>query len=181
MLIDEIDIYDVNKFGLCNMNVFKKDYVNIIDSWKNNLDYYSEKIKDNEFIDKRYLFDYFNGISELLLKFISDVDISSIDLVLSHKKDYNNTLDYYNPFNLCVDVRFKDLIWYLKNNNRLDEILNYVNVSKYNERKLLFFMILFPFEILDSFEVKDVLKYENDFDKYQELFSYYLLQIKKSN
>lgn len=189
VLISEIDIGDIRRFSICNMNEFKNAYNNVIESWYGKLDYYNEKVKENIFSSIRYVCDYYFGITEILLKFISDIEFDSMDLYLTHKKDYNNTLDYYNPFNLTVDVIPIDLIRYFDKEGRIKEMSYYTD----RERRYLFFKLVFPytfFELLDEcindmdvIKLNDVeiSKFEERFDKYQELFNYYLLPIKKSN
>lgn len=190
VLISEVDIGDIKRFSNCTMNDFKSDYINLIETWYSKLDYYNEKIKENIFISIRYICDYYICVAEMLLKFIGDIEFSSMDLFLSHKKDYNNTLDYYNPFNLTVDVIPFDLVRYFDKENMINGISGYYMD---NERRYLFFKLVFPYDFFDLLEecinsmdvIKigniDISSYEERFDKYQELFNYYLLPIKKSN
>lgn len=192
VLITDIDFYDIDIFNNCNMNGFRDDYISVIEVWQSKLDYFGEKIREKEYESIRYLYDYFSGISEMLLKFIGDIDVYSMDLVLSHKKRYNNTVDYYNPFNLTVDVINKDLVDYFEKENKLNELL--VSFSNdYGKCKYLFFKLVFPYCFFNNLEecINDVnfdnilniniYDYESKFDRYQELFNYYLLPIKKSN
>lgn len=192
VLITDIDLYDVKLFSKCNMNNFKSDYINVIETWNSKLDYYSEIIKESLFNPVRYLVDYFISISEMLVKFIRDIDFSTMDLFLSHKKDYSNTIDYYNPINISVDVIDNDLVRYYDKRDMIEELMTLV-VGDYSKRKYLFFKLVFPYDFFELLEVciknKDVNKlfdinihdYENRFDKYQELLNFYLLPIKKSN
>lgn len=185
ILVADIDFYDIKLFSKCYMNEFRNEYVNLKEVWNKRIDYYSEKIKDGKYDSIRYLFDYFNCISEMLLKFIRDINLSYFDLKLVHKKNYNNTLDYYNPFNLTIDVIDRDLINYLKANKKTDELIKFIE-GDYNRKKIIFFKLVFPYdffekidrlfvnESMDDLINYDVYNYEKVLDFYQELFNYYL-------
>ena len=92
--------------------------------------------------DIRYDFYYYMGIIERLISYIELIDISKLELVLSHKKRYNNTIDYYNPFNLCVDLKYRDLIYYLLNNDIVYKLWNYIGYINSYERKYILFSLL---------------------------------------
>ena len=159
-----VDYNDLKIFVSCNMNEYKKDYLDFRNVWMTKIDLLEKKLNDSsieQIVNES--FDYFDGIVEILIKFVGNVDLESTNLVLSHKKNYNNTIDYYNPFNLTVDLMYRDLVFYLKNNHSEYKIFDYLDFdNKY--LKYVFARMVMPFEY---FELID--KYLNNDDVIQDI------------
>ena len=194
----DITINDVYLFNLCNMNEYKKQYIDIGDRWLRRVDYLEDKLNKNIIDSKvRYVFDYYSSIIEILVKFLGNIDINAIDLVLAHKKSYNNTIDYYNPFNLVIDLKYRDLIYYLDSIGELEQIFKYCTYINENDRKYMFFRILLPSKVIYTIELylndvagiedievylNNISDYESYLSKYEELFDYYVFKhLKRSN
>ena len=160
----EVDYNDLKKFVSCNMNEFKKYYLDFRTVWMNKIDLLEKKLNDSS---KEQIvndsFDYFDGIVEILVKFVGTVDLEGTNLVLSHKKNYNNTIDYYNPFNLTIDLMYRDLVFYLKNNHNESDIFDYIGFDN-KDLKYVFARMAMPFEY---FELID--RYLNGEDVKQEI------------
>lgn len=194
----DISINDVYLFNLCNMNEYKKQYIDIGSRWLERIDYLENRL-NNSIIDSkvRYVFDYYSNIVEILVRFLGNVDAQSINLVLAHKKSYNNTIDYYNPFNLVIDLKYRDLIYYLGNVGELEEVFKYCTYINEYDRKFVFFRILLPSKVMYLIELylneeidvesitvylSNIEEYENSLSRYEELFNYYIFRyLKKSN
>lgn len=194
----EVNVNDVYLFNLCNMNEYRKQYIDIGDRWLRRIDYLEDRLNKSICDSKvRYVFDYYSGIIEILVKFLGNIDIDSIDLVLAHKKSYNNTVDYYNPFNLIIDLKYRDLIYYLDSVGKLEHIFRYCTYLSDYDRKYIFFRILLPSKVIytielyinDEIDIEEVETYLNSIEdyedylsKYEELFDYYIFRyLKRSN
>lgn len=197
VLPSEVDYNDLKKFVSCNMNEYKKDYIDFRTVWMNKIDLLEKKLNEcsiEQVINES--FDYFDGIVEILIKFLGNVDLESTNLVLSHKKNYNNTIDYYNPFNLTIDLPYRDLVFYLKNNNNEFSIYDYIGFDN-KDVKYVFARMAMPFEyfeLIDRYLSNEDVKQEislliDNIDLYEDylynlqmLFNFYVFDyLKRSN
>ena len=92
-----------------------------------------------------------------------DMTESKLELVLSHKKRYNNTIDYYNPFNLCIDLKYRNIIFYLLSNDIIYKINNYISYVSDYERKYILFILLIPYDYFDNMD-----RYVSNINEYEE-------------
>lgn len=193
----EVDYNDLKKFVNCNMNEYRKDYLDFRTGWINKIDLLEKKLNESStepVINES--FDYFDGIVEILIKFVGNVDLERTNLVLSHKKNYNNTIDYYNPFNLTVDLVYRDLVFYLKNNHDEFNVFDYIGFDN-SDVRYIFARMAIPleyFELIDRYlngeDVKQEMSllidnidlYEDYLYNLQMLFSFNIFDyLKKSN
>lgn len=160
-LICDINYDDVTLFNNINMNYLSNYYIDIRTYWINKIDKIEKEII-NYNDDIRYDFYYYMGIIERLISYIELIDISKLELVLSHKKRYNNTIDYYNPFNLCVDLKYRDLIYYLLNNDIVYKLWNYIGYINSYERKYILFSLLIPYDYFNNMNhyISNINEYE---------------------
>lgn len=155
--------------------------------WIRKIDYFEYQIseiginypilKDN--------FNYFIGITETAIALLYNFSYDS-NLIISHRRvTSNSTLqDLYNPLNLIVDSRVRDVCEYFKSlffSNKLSfyDIQNYLNSSNLtNEEVYLFYArMLFPSFYFDLYEriingsinEKEVLKIIDKIEEYQIL------------
>ena len=173
VLISGIDYNDVLMFSRCNMDMFSKYYIDVKSLWINKLDLIENDI--NNYIDNiRYDFYYYLGVMEILLSYVNDMDIKYEKLVLSHKKRYNNSIDYYNPFNFCIDLKYRDLIYYLINIDDVDNILKYSGGINEYEMRYIIFRLLIPYDFFDNMDNSngsDIVNYEILLNKIKDLFN----------
>ena len=94
----------------------------------------------------------------MLLKF---VNLENDNLSICHRRVlYNTTLDsFYNPLNLIIDYRIRDLAEYIKScffKNRMDiiEIINYLKRIRLSNSDYIYFYIrmLFPSYYFDLYD-----------------------------
>lgn len=176
VMITDIDYNDVTQFNLCNVD---GNYTGFVNEWIDRLNYYDEII--NEF-NLYGSYDYFKGIIENLIKFISDFDSNKYKLCLSHSKICLNTVDYYNPINLCIDIMYRDIVNYVRYCDDKKNIFNYIDHSLI---KYAFVYMVVPNEYFDNlldYDISDIDEYEKYVLEVEELFNIYLFEhIKRSN
>lgn len=153
--IDDILEYDIPVFNKYEMN-----WKNL---WKEKNDYYEYQINQLGFKYPiiRQNFSYYLGLSELAINILNYVDNDQIKSYISHKRiNYKESLDkFYNPINLMIDSRVRDVSEYLKINylnNNLDinnvyNILNNINFS-YDESLLLLARLFYPSYYFDIYD-----------------------------
>lgn len=189
------DIIKINNIPINKNLKFKQnDWFSL---WVNKIDYFEYQINQ---IGKKYplireSFNYYIGLAENAISLMKTVKNENIYLSLSHKR-INTAFDLYNPLNLIIDIRVRDICEYLKYNffenkdilNDLNIFLHYNNLS--NDELLCFLArMLFPTYYFDLYEkiIKNEIKEEEikkiifKANKYEEILKYIYLNIKNNN
>ena len=139
---------------------------------------------------------YYIGLAENAISYLKFVNLENDNLSICHKRVlYNTTLDsFYNPLNLIIDYRIRDLAEYIKScffKNRMDiiEIINYLKRIRLSNSDYIYFYIrmLFPsyyFDLYDDIlnnnkEEKSILSITKMQDDYEYLLYSIYLVIKK--
>lgn len=163
-LICEIDYKDVKSFINCKIDKYKEHYISMNSFWEEKIDYLELQLSElsaNKLINNS--FDYYVGISEILTSFYrKNVFIDDKDIVLVHRcLNSLNTLDFYNPLNICFDYSYKDIASYIRlinDWNLLDEVLS--NINDYSDKCYFFIRMCFPFQYFN--EISDILLNNKD-------------------
>ena len=160
----------VSLLEISNINSIPIGGNNTAPSWSNlwsaKIDYLEMQINQ---IGKKHpllvdTLNFFIGLTENAISYYNhNVDKNNIPLSLTHKKiPINSTIEVlYNPFNLKVDHKSRDLAEYIKvsfynsNKNIINELSTYFQTNLYtkNDMNILFSRILYPsiyFDIYDS-------------------------------
>lgn len=148
--INSIELNDILFFSQIYMET---DEYNLKTLWEEKNDHLEYQIKQ---IKNRYpliseSFNYFIGLGENAIQILNNVTI--YPKVISHKriKVTDNTFDLYNPLNLVIDCRVRDVCEYFKAcffsgkdiNNSLDDFLNLSRLTK-NECYLFLARMFYP-------------------------------------
>lgn len=179
-----ISVYNENKFMLIkifvNMNknislgeiLFLNNYlnskklnVNWGQLWEKKIDYLEELINEN---GKKYplivnSFNYFVGMTENAISYYNSINIGNdINYVISHRSiKVGDTIEsLYNPLNIILDYRVRDIAEYIKisffKNNKLifKEIQKYLinNNLSLTEVQLLVARLLYPSFYFDMYD-----------------------------
>ena len=193
VLVDEIDLQDIKVFSGIVNNELLEDYVKMDTFWGNKIDYLEtqlSELSDNKLINNS--FDYYVGISEVLLAYLKKIDFEKVNLCLTHRVFYTlSTLDYYNPLNVTFDVALRDYASYIRILGDQELIINLLDNYKFNKYEYNYFFVrlVFPFEyfhlvsdlLLDNKNedklvdlINNNLKYENYIWYLQKLFGIYI-------
>ena len=142
------------------------------------------------------LFFYYIGIAEVSLQYLKKINYRFLDQNLRGSLcHYRITyplkkLDFYNPCNMMIDIKIRDIAEYIKScyisgldfNAELDFYLKTLNLSKY-EASLFYSRILYPSFFIDMFikdeecdfsVLYDTKKYELFLKKTYELINSYV-------
>lgn len=121
----------------------------------------------------RESFSYFNGLSENAIQLLNNV--TNDDLYVVHKRvNYHMTYyDLYNPFNMVLDTKVRDMAEYFKDafllKKDIDKELDIFLENYYltdNEKLLFIIRMLYPTFYFDMFEnITDELKEEKKIKK----------------
>lgn len=132
--------------------------------WTNKIDYFEYQV--NQFGIKypliRESFSYFVGLAETSITLFKNTQsINTLNLTLSHKRikaSYTQD-DLYNPLNLVLDYRMRDVCEYFKDaffNDKIveEEIYDYLNNIQFNKNEAVFFLarMIYPSFYFDIYE-----------------------------
>ena len=152
------EIIKINNISIVNLNKLRRD--NWYTLWTNKIDYFEYQINQ---IGKKYpiireSFNYYIGLAETAISLIKSINNEGMYLSLSHKR-INNAFDLYNPLNLIIDVRVRDICEYFKfcffeNKNVFKELELFLDYNKlsYNESVYFLARMLFPTYYFDLYE-----------------------------
>ena len=194
----EININDILLFQNLPMYEYFKALRknNWRDFWIQKIDYFEYQMSELgiNFPILRDNFNYFIGITETAISLLYNFNYNS-NLIIAHRRvTTNSTLqDLYNPLNLIIDSRIRDVCEYFKSlffNDTLDliDIQNYFNITNLTREELYLFYarMLFPSFYFDMYEKiiygssedKELLKITNKIETYQVLLRdlYWLLK-----
>lgn len=172
---NEIDINDI----LNNIPYENKKSVllrtNWSTLWSNKIDYLeyqvSELASHKEIIRKS--FSYYCGLAENAVQYFNMLGDVNLPTFIAHKRIRSNTrtLDFYNPLNIIIDYRMRDISSFLKaaffetgtdaSLKLVDIIINKGNLSSL-EYNILFARLLYPSYYFD--ELNNVLEKNKDED-----------------
>ena len=159
--------------------------------WCQKLDYYEYQLSE---FGKKYplirdSFSYYNGLCETAISLLNNLDLKKSPLYINHQRITKNMnlVDFYNPLNLVMDIRIRDICEYFKikffeNENIIEEVNNYLYTSKlnYTEMALFFIRLLYPSYYFDTYDniIQGKIK-EDKINKYIEKIPNYEQFLKK--
>lgn len=136
----------------------RNDWYNL---WIKKVDYFEYQLSQ---IGKKYplireSFNYYIGLAENAIILVNNIDFNNIPLGLSHRRITNMSFNLYNPLNIVIDARIRDVCEYFKfcffNNidisMELELFLSY-NSFNIDEVKLFLARMFFPTYYFDLYE-----------------------------
>lgn len=107
-----IDINDIINYDSL---IHIKNNINLKKMWIQKVDYYLIELKDNNNLKSmKSCLSYYVGLSELAISLLNYVDFDKINYYISHKRIEVDE-DLYNPLNIIIDNRVRDVAEYIKN------------------------------------------------------------------
>lgn len=161
--INKNDILNFSKIKI-NSKTFKKIERNIwYNLWQKKMDYIEYQI--NQFGKKypiiRESSDYYIGIVENCISLLSSINENNTYKAIGHERVEKKTKtdEFYNPINLIIDHRCRDIGEYMKSINisKIDlekTIYDIIKENNYNieDTQLLFIRLIYPSNYIDTCE-----------------------------
>lgn len=163
--------------------------------WSNKIDYFEYQINQ---MGKKYpilvdTFAYFTGLAENAISYVKYTTLetqieTSDNPVISHRKINNTTQSLYNPLNIILDHKSRDIAEYIKlsflnkNTNIYQELDSYFSNNYYSEYglRLLYARIIYPSFYFDMYEqIIQGLRKESDLLNIVTLLDDYELYLKE--
>lgn len=163
--------------------------------WSTKIDYFEYQINQ---MGKKYpilvdTFAYFTGLAENAISYVKYTTLetqmeTSDNPVISHRKINNNIESLYNPLNIILDHKSRDIAEYIKlsflnkNTNIYQELDSYFSSNYYSEYglRLLYARIIYPSFYFDMYEqIIQGLRKESDLLNIVSLLDDYELYLKE--
>lgn len=163
--------------------------------WSNKIDYFEYQINQ---MGKKYpilvdTFAYFTGLAENAISYVKYTTLetqieTSDNPVISHRKINNTVESLYNPLNIILDHKSRDIAEYIKlsflnkNTNIYQELDSYFSSNYYSEYglRLLYARIIYPSFYFDMYEqIIQGLRKESDLLNIVTLLDDYELYLKE--
>ena len=191
---EKTNIQSIISFLSVDANINRNN--NWEEMWKNKNDYieYQINLIGNKYkILKKSIY-YYLGLGENAIELLNITKPSNIKMYYSHKRiDKSSTsFDLYNPLNIIIDTKVRDIAEYLKHNFFKGEDIEkdleyYLKTENLNpmEHILFFSRLLYPtyfYDLIEKIirnekEEKEVINIINKVDKYEsilkKLYRYY--------
>ena len=192
------DIIEFNKYNLnININLLNRTNWNIL--WSNkvdNIEYTLEHIKKKYKLLYNSCF-YYIGLTENAISYLKYININNKNIGICHKRINKdcNLIELYNPVNLIIDYKIRDIAEYYKtlffyNNIDIKDIINSIKLINMNNVDLIYFYIrmLYPSYFFDMYDsIINNINKEDDLllitrlqDDYEYLLYEIYLIVKKS-
>ncbi len=188
----------ININNILNFNKLINNIPNILNR-TNWLELWSNKIDNIEYMIKHLMHKYkliynsiyyYIGLTENAITYLRLFGVSNKNISISHRRVGSNTkiVDFYNPLNLVIDYRIRDLAEYIKSmfferKWDIETIINYLQKINLNRTDYIYFYVrmLFPSYYFDLYDLiisgkeneKSILKITS----YQEDYEYLLYEI----
>ena len=167
----KVTINEIIKLSNINIGLFSNNVM------EEKIDFIENYLSNNEKTELVNI-DYFIGISENSIALFNLLNRED-KVYIGHKRiKYNEkAIDFYNPLNIVLDYKTRDLAEYVKSsfisgNNQMKEVLKYLNPSDYLS---YFARLLFPsfyFDMVDQYinygiemDIKKISNLANSFEK----------------
>lgn len=108
----EIELSDIASY---DSNIYIKEELNWKKLWIGKLDYYEMQLGEiginYPILNKS--FNYYLGLSEIAINLLNYVNTKSLNYYISHKR-LETSEDMFNPLNIIIDSRVRDIAEYIK-------------------------------------------------------------------
>ena len=192
---DDANIRFISAFPNKEFNILKRNDWGRL--WSIKIDYIEYQLThlNNSYPLINNSVNYYIGLAENAIHYFNMIDLNNVNLYISHRRINKNNI--YNPLELVIDYKVRDIAEYIKDNffnNKMTiyEIKSYL--SSFNleniDYVLLYVRMLFPSFYFDMYEEiinnqrdeKEINKITNLSSKYEELlFEIYSLFKRKVN
>jgi len=152
-----VSLHDIIDF---NCYIYIKESLSWKVLWERKIDYYELQIKENKL--KYPLLNqsssYYLGLSEIAINLLNYVDYKNIKYCISHKR-LNNLKNIYNPINIIIDNRTRDIAEYIKmkffdDSINMGEIINFIDSMVLNKDEIILLLsrLIYPSYYFDIYD-----------------------------
>ena len=154
------DIINVNNINIpvIKNKLRREDWYNL---WIKKIDYFEYQVSQmgKKYPIIRQSFNYYIGLAENAIIVVKNSNSNNLNLGLSHRRIDNTSFELYNPLNLVIDLRIRDVCEYFKYcffndidiKNELDLFLTYNKLNR-DEGRYFLARMLFPTYYFDLYE-----------------------------
>ena len=194
----ETTLIDVMKYSKSVQNAKVLDRTSWANLWSLKIDYIEYQVLEraNEYKIINDTIDYYIGIAENAVSYFNTIDITNQKTYISSKRIFfpNINLNYYNPLNIVVDYKARNIAEYIKSaffegydiKKEIISIIssNYLNSVDYN---LIFVRLLYPSYYFDTIKrvieekesEESIIKYVDKAGDYEQFLNWFYYQVSK--
>ena len=159
----KINLKDIIEFNKVKLNINLLNRTNWINMWKNkvdNIEYTINHVK-NKYQVLYNASAYYIGLTENAISYLKYLGVSNTNIGICHKRINinNNLIEFYNPINLVIDYKVRDLAEYYKSlffNKNIDiiDIVNSIKLINMSDIDYIYFYVrmLYPSYFFDMYD-----------------------------
>ncbi len=155
-----VDINEIINYDFFVVGNYSLNWKNI---WEEKIDYYEYQMNQLAFKYPKLKnsFNYYVGLTETAINLLNYIENKEINYYVCHKRiNYNEKLsEFFNPINIIVDSRVRDIAEYIKTNYindvlKISEVYYYLdNLNlNYTESILIMARLLYPSYYFDMYD-----------------------------
>ncbi len=188
----EIELSDIASYS---SNVYAKEELNWKKLWIGKLDYYEMQLDEVgiKYPMLKQSFNYSLGLSEIAINLLNYVNVKTINYYISHKR-LEIKEDMFNPLNIIIDSRSRDVAEYIKIKYFYDKIEaaqleEFIIDSRFSRDEILLLLarLIYPSYYFDIYEKvfidneseKELNKVIKKNAEYEAFLKYFYNMIKK--
>ena len=193
VLEEEISIYDLKAVWpilISRNQKYSKSHFPWFPLWEEKIDYFENVFlnRKEEILMDSSIFEFFVGMGENAISYMKETlrifpSNHELSFVPSHRRvsPRTNLIDFYNPLNIIIDLRVRDIAEYMKESfwesrydlSEMELFLRDAHLSK-EEAQLFFSRLLFPSFYFDYLEKK---RFPKDLESRLEEYQFFLIDI----
>ena len=153
----EIELSDIVSYS---SSVYVKEEINWKKLWIGKLDYYAMQLDEVgiKYPTLNKSFNYYLGLSEIAINLLNYVNIKNINYYISHRR-LDTKGDMFNPLNIIIDSRVRDIGEYIKVKYFYDKIEirkleEFIISSKFSKDEIILLLarLIYPSYYFDIYE-----------------------------
>ena len=154
---DNANLKFIRAFNDKKLDILKRNNWGAL--WSSKIDYIEYQLKHikNSYPLINSSVNYYIGMAENAISYFNMLDLSNVPLYIEHRRITTNNI--YNPLELVIDYKVRDIAEYIKNNYingkmTIYDIKNYINGLNINNMDyiLLYVRLLYPSFYFDLYE-----------------------------
>jgi len=153
----EIELSDIVSY---DSNVYVKEELSWKKLWIGKLDYYEMQLDEVgiKYPILKQSFNYYLGLSEVAINLLNYVNTKNVNYYISHKR-LETKDDMFNPLNIIIDSRARDIGEYIKKKYFYDKIQveqleKFIISSRFTKDEILLLLarLIYPSYYFDAYE-----------------------------
>lgn len=154
---EKINLKDIVNYD-CTIHI--KEELNWKKLWKEKLDYYEVQLEETglKYPLLKQSFNYYLALSEIAINLLNYVKYENINYCVAHKR-LEKTQDLFNPLNIIIDSKTRDIAEYIKikffnDEITIEEVINFIKEYSFSKDEMILLLsrLIYPSYYFDVYE-----------------------------